>query len=33
MAEIIKGTQVQIVYMDWVTVPTERSNNRFHMPV
>lgn len=33
MAEIIKGTWVQIVYMDWVTVPMERSNNLFHMPV
>ena len=33
MAEIIKGTRVEIVYMDWVTVPMERSNNRFHMPV
>lgn len=33
MAEIIKGTRVQIVYMDWVTVPMERCNNHFHMSV
>lgn len=33
MAEIIKGTRVQIVYKDWVTVPIEQSNNHFHMPV
>lgn len=33
MAEIIMGTRVQIVYMDWVTVPMEQSNNHFHMAV